>query len=153
MTEFHFDKELFHIIGDTLELRLIVTYKGADEELPFYWWNIILRSTDTVIGKISFRIGHNFHSYYNGNIGYEIDEVYRGHRYALQACRLALKAARCHKMERVYLTCNCDNIASYKTIDHLGAILIEEVVPPESYIYYYKGISKHKIYELCLTDK
>lgn len=152
MTKAHFDKELFCITGDVLELRLIDTYEGKDENLPFYWWNIILRSTDIVIGKISFRIGHNFHSYYNGNIGYEIDETYRGHHYAQQACRLALKAARSHKMEKIYLTCDYDNIASYKTIERLGAVLVEETVPPESYIYYYEGIPKHRIYELCLTD-
>ena len=69
-----FNKDLYRIEGDDIELRLINTYEGEDGALPFYWWDIVLKSNNTPVGKISFRIGHNYHSYYNGNIGYEIDE-------------------------------------------------------------------------------
>jgi predicted acetyltransferase len=44
------------------------------------------------------RIGRNFHSHYDGNIGYEIDEPYRGNGYAYEACLLVIGIARCHKM-------------------------------------------------------
>lgn len=141
-----FNPELFSIKGELLELRLIDTYENVGGDLPFYWWDILLNGAE--IGKISFRIGHSYHSYYNGNIGYEIDEPYRGHHYALLACRLVLRAARYHGMDKLYLTCDYDNAASYKTIEKLGAKLIEEVRPPEDYIYYHEGIKVHKIYEL-----
>lgn len=145
-----FNKDFFHIEGDTLALRLIDTYDGKDGALPFYWWEIVLKSSDTAVGKISLRIGHNYHSYYNGNIGYEVDEGYREHHYALSACQLVLPVARYHGMEKLYLTCDFDNVASYKTIEKLGATIIEEVRPPEDWMYYYEGIPPHRIYELNL---
>ena len=143
-----FNDEFFKIDGDILELQLIDIYEGEDGALPFYWWDIILKSSDVAIGKISFRIGHNYHSYYNGNIGYEIDEAYRGNHYALTACRMVLKLVEYYSMDKLYLTCDYDNVASYKTIEKLGAKLIEEVCPPKDYIYYYEGMPKQRIYEV-----
>ena len=143
-----FNKDFYYIERDNIELRLIATYEGKDGALPFYWWDIILKPNNIAVGKISFRVGHNYHSYYNGNIGYEVDEAYRGHHYALLACQLVLRVAQYHKMEKIYLTCDYDNAASYKTIEKLGAKLIEEVLPPKDWIYYHDGIEIHKIYEL-----
>lgn len=52
---------------------------------------------------------------------------------------------------KIYLTCDYDNVASYKTIEKLGANLIEEVLPPKDYIFYYHGIEIHRIYELEIS--
>lgn len=145
-----FDKNCFHISGESLELRLIDVFEPENGDLPFYWWDIILKSDNTAIGKISLRLGENYHSYYNGNIGYEIDEKYQGHHYAFLACRMVLAIAKKHGMEKLYLTCDYNNIPSYKTIERLGGVLLEEIVPPEDYLYYFDGIVKHKIYELKL---
>ena len=143
-----FNENFYNIVGDFLKLRLIDTYEGKNGALPFYWWDIILKSENVKIGKISFRIGHNYHSYYNGNVGYEIDEAYRGKNYSFLACKLILQVAKYHNMDKIYFSCNYDNIASYKIIEKLSAKLVEEVVPPKDYIFYYDGIKKHKIYEL-----
>lgn len=51
-----FNKELYYIEGDDIELRLIDTYEGGAGALPFYWWDIILKPNKIPIGKISFRI-------------------------------------------------------------------------------------------------
>ena len=146
-----FDPEFYTVSGETVELRLIGTYEGENGALPFYWWDIILKSENKAIGKISFRIGHNYHSYYNGNIGYEIDEGYRGNHYSLLACRLVLPCAKHYGMDKIYLTCNSDNAASYKIIEELGGKLVEETVPPKDYIFYHEGIAKHRIYELPIN--
>lgn len=66
----------------------------------------------------------------------------------MSACQLVLNAARRHKMDKIYLTCDYDNVASYKTIEKLGAALIEEVLPPKDYIFYHDGIKANRIYEL-----
>ena len=145
---FEFNKDFFTLENDSVRLELIDTYAGNDKELPFYWWNIISKSRNVNVGKISFRIGHNYHSYYNGNIGYEVDEEYRGNHYALLACRLMPDVARYYGMDKLYLTCDFDNVASYKTIEKLGARLIEEVQPPKDYVFYYEGMPKQRIYEL-----
>lgn len=143
-----FNKNFFTISNDELELRLIDVYPSTKGAIPFYWWNVYLKSKDVKIGSISFRIGHNYHSYYNGNIGYEIDEEYQGNNYAYKACKMLMDVAIYHQMDKIYFSCTYDNIASYKTIEKLGGKLIEEITPPKDYIYYFVGIKPHKIYEL-----
>lgn len=146
-----FNKDFFTINGDSLKLELIDTYNGNSQELPFYWWNIVLNNNNTKVGKISFRIGNNYHSYYNGNIGYEVDKEYRGNHYALKACKLVLKVAKYYNMNKIYLTCDFDNIASSKTIEKLGAKYLEEIKPPKDYVFYYENMPKQKIYELKIS--
>ena len=143
-----FNKNFFIISNDELELRLVDVYPSTKGAIPFYWWNVYLKSKDVKIGSISFRIGHNYHSYYNGNIGYEIDEEYQGNNYAYKACKMLMDVAIYHQMDKIYFSCTYDNIASYKTIEKLGGKLIEEITPPKDYIYYFVGIKLHKIYEL-----
>ena len=77
-----------------------------------------------------------------------IDEEYRGNHYALTACGMVLKLAEYYNMDKLYLACDYDNVASYKTIEKLGAKLIEEVCPPKDYIYYYESMPKQRIYEV-----
>ena len=146
-----FNQDFNYILGDEINLRLINTFKGKGGALPFYWWDIILKQKNIPIGKISFRIGNNYHSYFNGNIGYEIDEEYRGNNYAFKACKLVLDVAKYHKINKLHLSCTYDNVASYKTIEKLGGKLLEEVIPPHDYIYYYEGIETHKIYEIKIV--
>lgn len=74
-----------HIVGHYLTLQQIQQHPGDDEMIPFYYYNIVRRSDSAVVGKISICIGNNFHSYYNGHIGYEVFEEYRGHGYACEA--------------------------------------------------------------------
>lgn len=143
-----FNKKFYSISGEILDLSLIDVFVPDNDGLPFYWWNIILKNENKAIGKISLRLGANYHSHYNGNIGYEIDEEYQGHHYALLACQMILPVAKQHNMDKLYLTCDYDNVPSCKTIEKLGCILVEEVVPPTDYLYYFDGIAKHKIYEL-----
>ena len=84
------------IIGDPLTLKIIEKNPGNEQTIPLYYYEICLTDSGQPVGKISIRIGHNFHSYYNGNIGYEIDEPYRGHHYAAAACRMVLPVAKAH---------------------------------------------------------
>ncbi len=132
--------------SDLLTLELIDFYEENGPQIPFYWFDIVLNSTKQKVGKISIRIGHNYHSYYNGNIGYEVDEEFRGHNYALEACKLVISVAKDHGMDLLYLTCDEDNTASYKTIEKLGGMLVETVRPPEDYFAYYDGMPLTKIY-------
>lgn len=141
-----FNKDFNFIDSEKISLKIIDTYFNKDGDLPFYYWDIVLKSINKSIGKISFRIGSNYHSYFNGNIGYEIDEEYRGHNYAALACKLLFDVARYHKMKSFFITCDVDNIASYKTIEKIGGKLVEIVLPPKDYIYYFEGILEHRIY-------
>lgn len=151
MSKFPFCEQFFHISGPLLDLDLIETDDGDDKAIPFYYWNIILKSTGESIGCISLRIGHNYHSYYNGNVGYEIEEPYQGHHYACYACRMLEPVARYHGMDHLIYSCDFDNAASYKTMERLGAKLLETVDVPKDYVFYYEGIAPHRIYRLDLS--
>ncbi|MBQ2759856.1 MAG: hypothetical protein IJE93_08830, partial [Clostridia bacterium] len=94
MSKFEFINK-FDIISDgVITLKISQKYKGDDELLPFYYYDIFVGNT--AVGKISIRIGSNYHSYYNGNVGYEIDKEYRGNNYAYKACKLVLQVAYAH---------------------------------------------------------
>lgn len=143
-----FDKTYEYILGDTVDLKLIEFHQGNDVEIPYYWYEIIAKTLNKPVGKISIRIGENYHSFYNGNIGYEVDEEYRGQGYSYQAAKQVLPVAKEYGMKYIYLTCDEDNVASYKIIEKLGAELMEKVVPPEDYFGYYEGIPVQRIYKL-----
>lgn len=139
----------FNIIkSEALRLELICFNKGNEKEIPYYYYNIIENKTNNNIGKISIRIGSNYHSYYNGNIGYEIDSDYRGNNYAYLASKMVLDVARFYNMKKIILTCEENNIASSKTIEKLGGKLIEVAMPKEDYFAYFEGMEKLKIYKL-----
>ena len=83
------------------------------------------------MGVCDLRLGHNDLLYFGGNIGYRVEEPYRGHHYAAKACRLLFGLAKQHEMEYVVITCNPDNIASRKTCEYLGGTLLEICEVPE----------------------
>ena len=138
------------LTNDEMELKLIHFHQGNDVEIPYYWYEIIPKALNKPVGKISIRLGDNYHSYYNGHIGYEVDEEYRGHGYSYQAAKMVLPVAKAYGMERIYLVCDEGNTASYKTIEKLGAELVEKVVPPKDYFGWYEEIPVQRIYRLEL---
>lgn len=138
------------LTNDTIELKLIHFDPGNDVEIPYYWYEIIPKALNKSVGKVSIRLGDNYHSYYNGHIGYEVDEEYRGQGFSYQAAKMVLPVAKEYGMERIYLVCDEDNIASYKTMEKLGAELEELVVPPKDYFGWYERIPLQRIYKLEL---
>lgn len=142
---YSFQQGFEFIYGETVSLSLIDTY-GQKTSLPFYWWNILVNNK--CVGKISLRIADNIDAYWDGNIGYEIDEEYRGHNYAYEATKLVIDVAKKHNMDKLYFSCEYDNIASMRTIEKLGGIFLEENVPSKDYAYYHKGMPKYRIYIL-----
>lgn len=77
------------------------------------------------MGKCDLRIGHNQNVYYGGNIGYRVEEPYRGHRYAAKACRVLFRLAKELGMDYLIISCTPDNTPSRKTCEILGGELLE----------------------------
>ncbi|MBE6750887.1 MAG: GNAT family N-acetyltransferase [Ruminococcaceae bacterium] len=148
MSNFSFFNDFDILSDDEMTLKISRKYQGDNELLPFYYYDIYV--DETVVGKISIRIGKNYHSYYNGHIGYEIDKEYRGSNYAYKASKLVLQVAKAHEMSELILTCDESNIASYKTIEKLGAQLIEIVKPPKDYFAYRENMERQRIYKVSL---
>jgi RimJ/RimL family protein N-acetyltransferase len=99
------------------------------------------------VGRINLRIGYVDSLYYGGQIGYDIDEEYRGNGYAGQACRLLLPVAKAHKMEKLLITNNVDNTSSKRVCEKLGARLVRVAPLPEWHDLYARGQRFSNIYE------
>lgn len=140
----HFDR----IASGPMTLQIIEKNPAGADGLPFYYYDILINGAP--VGKISLRIGVNFHTYYNGSIGYEVDEPCRGRGYARAACRLVLPVARHHGMTHLYLTCAESNIPSFHTIEGLGAELVEICQVPREYFAWRAGMERQRIYRLAL---
>ena len=118
--------------NDEITLVLEKTVEGNDEKnwVPAYHF-AICNDKGIKMGICDLRIGHNDNLYYGGNIGYRINEEYRGHHYAGKACLLLFELARKHDLNYLIITCNPDNYASRKTCEYAGGELIEIVELPE----------------------
>lgn len=145
---FPFTDRFDRLADGPMTLQIAEKIPAGADGLPFYYYDVLVDGQPA--GKISLRIGANFHTYYNGNIGYEVDEPFRGRGCARAACRIILPAARCHGMTSLYLTCAESNIASYRTIEGLGAELLEIREVPREYFAWREGMERQRIYRLTL---
>lgn len=88
------------------------------------------------MGVCDLRVGHNENTYYGGNIGYAVWPEYRGHHYAAKACRLLFALARKHDLKQLYITCSPENVASRRTCERVGGVLVEIAeLPPENEMF------------------
>lgn len=145
---FQFNSRFDCLGGGGLTLRIREKAEGDGVLRPFYYYDIL--ADGTPVGKISIRIGDNFHAYYNGHIGYEVDPEFQGHGYARRACELVLDVARFHGIKRLYLTCGEDNAPSCRTIERLGGRLLEICEAPREYFAWYEGMPRQRSYQLDL---
>lgn len=138
------------LIGSEIDLQ-IKDDKGEDTSdrwSPEYRFNILLHSTDTIIGHINVRIGDDESlEYYYGHIGYGIDESYRGNQYSVKACKLAKQVLLDNSVKRVIITCDPENKASRKTCERIGAVLLDVIEIPEDSEAYSEDESQKCRYE------
>jgi uncharacterized protein len=113
--------------------------------LPAYYFDICLLGGEK-IGYCDLRIGHNEKTYIGGNIGYGIDEAYRGNHYAAKACRLLFKLAKKHRMEYLIITCDPDNLPSVGTCKLAGGVFLEVADIPEDNEMYAEGKRTVNVY-------
>ena len=112
------------------ELELIVKEKNPFNPekrfVPAYRFNMVHTKSRAVMGTIDLRVGLTEKlKKYGGHIGYEVDEKFRGNRYAARSCRLLLPLIRRLGINPAVITCDPQNIPSAKTIESLGAKLID----------------------------
>lgn len=93
-----------------------------------YW----ITDDGEVVGFVSIR--HELNDWlrrFGGHIGYSVRPSRRRRGYARAALALALERCRKLGLERVLVTCDDDNVGSYRTIEGAGGVLEDVVEGPE----------------------
>lgn len=106
-----------------------------------------LHESSEKIGGIRLRVGNAPALLTAGNIGYEIDELHRGHHYAARSCLLLGQVALAHGLDPVIITCDPGNVASRRTCERIGATLRGVFDVPVDHEMYKKGARKVCRYE------
>ena len=117
--------------------------------VPAYYF-AICNKDGVKIGECDLRVGHNENTYYGGNIGYSINEEYRGHHYAGKACLLLFELAKLHNLDYLIISCDPDNVASRKTCEYAGGKLSEIAELPEGNDMRSNGETEKCIYKFIL---
>jgi predicted acetyltransferase len=124
------------------ELRVVVRERLPAN--PGRGWAPMYRFDMTVagerVGAIDLRLGATeFMVRYAGQVGYGVDPLHRGHRYAARSLRLIMPLGRAHGLDPLWITCNPDNFASRRTCELAGAVLEEIVDLPRDCDMYADG--------------
>ncbi len=134
-----------------LELVLLRRTPGNPLRMLIPVYEFAIRAHGMNVGHIDLRIGNSYSIItYGGHIGYGIDQAYRGHHYALRACRLLLPLARTSGMDTLWITANPPNLPSRRTIEHLGARLVDIFKLPTDSDQYLHGEREKCRYRLEL---
>ena len=144
-----FDTSDLHTEEITLRLDSTSQARPDIGWVPAYYFTICLPD-GTPVGGCDLRIGHTPKTYLGGNIGYHVDEAYRGRRYAAKACALLFRQARKHDMDHLFISCPVDNAASDRTCRLAGGELAEAADVPEDNDMYAEGIRRVNIYRFDL---
>ena len=100
------------------------------------------------IGSISAKLGMNEFLYYVGNIGYNIDEPFRGNGYAGEAVELVKQLFKKNGFSKVIITNDPRNYASIRVCEKLGAKFIKTVDVPAGHVLLSQGHEQENIWEL-----
>ncbi len=132
-------------------LRLKGTREARPERqwLPAYYFNICLQD-GTRVGNCELRIGHNEKTRVDGNIGYGIYPLFRGHHYAAKACALLFRLAERHGMDCLLIACDPANRASVRTCELAGGKYEGLVALPEDHSLYADGRRQAALYRFDL---
>lgn len=136
------------------ELTLVFADKHQDSD-PNGWglsyiYDIVVE--DRVVGRCDLRLGSTWVLDLAGHIGYTVYLPYRGHGYARRSSELLFKQAVYLGVKELLITCNTDNLASYRTIEKTGAELIKVVEVPKEHPLYWQGDREKAVFLKRLKD-
>lgn len=97
-------------------------------------YDIVLHGLDETIGTCSAKLGFNDVLFFIGNVGYEIDENYRGNGYAGEAVELLKQLFKVNHFDKIYITNAPNNNSSRRVCEKLGAQFLGIFEIPEDHI-------------------
>lgn len=134
-----------------LRLELVGREENAIHHVPTWNFRMVHAESGEELGTIRLREGHSRHVLmYAGQVGYGVHEAYRGKRYAERSLRLLLPFARRLGLDVLWVTCDPENLASRRTLERLGAELVEVVDVPEDCVIFRSGHLRKCRYRILL---
>lgn len=138
--------------NDEIGLLPFASY-GVDEQNGFsecYVFIVASLFRQEKAGELAIRLGDSRQLFYLGHVGYHIDEPYRGHGYAAQACELAVPLIRSLGLRSLVITTDIMNIPSIRTCEKLGCSYecTVEVPREERILLQLSAVKKRFIWEL-----
>lgn len=118
------------LVDGVLELVLTKTLASDPDtgRVPEYRFEMRLVGSDVKIGSIRLRTRCTARlEEYGGNLSYDVDEEYRGNRYAARGCRLIYPLALRHGINTLLITSRPDNLASRRTCELMGAAYVDTI--------------------------
>ena len=119
-----------HVILVPDEIPFAFDGKGSIQEICYYR---IFESINTDQCGYCYLIINDGRPSHMGNIGFHIDEHFRGNGFATSACRQLMEIAKSKGMQTLYIAFNLENIVTKRICDHLGGIL-EGTMMPETHL-------------------
>lgn len=107
----------------TIDIRKIVDGNENSKNSITGTYSICLSKEKKVIGEISYR-GYHINEFL-ADIGYRIEENYRGKNYSYQALCLLGELLKENGIEDIWISAHLDNAPSIKTIEKYGGIPIK----------------------------
>lgn len=108
---------------DDGSIRLIchrrVPADPVKQYVPAY--HFLIDKGGQTVGRIDLRLGYPLPLFYAGQIGYAVEEAWRGRGYAGAACRLLRPVMRAHGMKIALITNDVHNLASRRVCEKAGA--------------------------------
>jgi predicted acetyltransferase len=130
------------------EIILELTGKHVDPD-PNGWGTSYIYDIEAngkIVGRCDLRLGETSTLDLAGHIGYAVYLPYRGHHYAAKACVLLFDEAKRFKMKRLIITCNTDNLASYRTCELAGCTFVKTEEVPKDHELYLQGDREKAIF-------
>ena len=126
----------------------------AKGHVPCYHFRVSRHGDPRKIGEVRLRVGRVEDCpslLTSGQVGYGIDEPERGHGFAARACDLLRPVALAHGLNSLVITCDPENIASRRTCERLGAILVGTFDIPADHPMYQDGRRRVNRYEWWMS--
>jgi predicted acetyltransferase len=111
-------------------VAMVLPFADPAHDLPedrvhcdYYWITDDAAAGEEVVGFLALR--HALTAWLleeGGHIGYSVRPARRGQGHASRALALAVRRSRELGLDRVLLTCDEDNLASARTIEHNGGV-------------------------------
>ena len=136
------------VIGKRVKLKSYVNLVD-NENVHHYVYKILDNVTSDEIGSVMLYKPEEIDKFlYCGNVGMKIKEEYQGKGYATEAFELAKEILKELGFEKVIMTCEINNINSYKNLsNHVGAKYIGRKKVPEDDSMYSDDFKEVEIFE------